>query len=106
MSCSPDFVQYIIAQISDAGKITARKMMGDYCLYCNGVVVGLICDDCLYIKPIETVRSLLHTVVARSPYEGAKDYFLVTDVDDGDYLTEIIKTAVANHPTPKQKKRK
>jgi len=98
MACSEDFVQYIVEQCAGAGKIVARKMMGDYCLYCDGVVVGLICDNCLYIKLTEAVRSLLREVAMRPPYDGAKDYFLITDVDDRDYLTEIVKATVANLP--------
>lgn len=96
MSSNADFVQYIVDQTADAGEIAIRKMMGDYCLYCNGVVVGLICDNCLYIKPTEAVRSLLRVVAMRPPYDSAKDYLLITDVDDRDYLTEIVRATVAN----------
>ena len=105
MSCSPDFVQYIVDQSSGAGEITVRKMMGDYCLYCNGVVVGLICDNTLYIKPTETVRALLREVILRTPYDGAKEHFVITDVDDRDYLAEIVKTTAANLPAQKNKKK-
>ena len=101
-----DFVQYIADQTADAGEITTRKMMGDYCLYCNGVVVGLICDNNLYIKPTEAVRGLLREVVMRPPYEGAKEYFLVADVDDREYLAHIVKATLANLPAAKPKKRK
>ena len=45
MACSPDFVQYIIDQCSGAGEIAVKKMMGDYCVYCDGVLFGLICDN-------------------------------------------------------------
>ena len=45
MACSPDFVQYIIDQCSGAGEIAVKKMMGDYCAYCDGVLFGLICDN-------------------------------------------------------------
>lgn len=103
MPCNADFVQYIADQTADAGEITTRKMMGDYCLYCNGVVVGLICDNNLYIKPTEAVRGLLHEVVMRPPYQGAKEYFLVADVDDREYLAHIVKATLANLPAPKTK---
>lgn len=105
MSCTHDFVQYIVDQSSGAGEITVRKMMGDYCLYCNGVVVGLICDNTLYIKPTETVRALLREVILRTPYDGAKEHFVITDVDDRDYLAEIVKTTAANLPAQKNKKK-
>lgn len=45
MACNPDFVQYIIDQCSGAGEIAVKKMMGDYCAYCDGVLFGLICDN-------------------------------------------------------------
>ncbi len=40
MACNPDFVQYIIDQCSGAGEIAVKKMMGDYCAYCDGVLFG------------------------------------------------------------------
>lgn len=50
MACNPDFVQYIIDQCSGAGEIAVKKMMGDYCAYCNGILFGLICDNGFYVK--------------------------------------------------------
>lgn len=105
MACKADFVQYIVDQCSDAGDISARKMMGDYCIYCNGVVFGLICDNRLYIKPTEACRTILREVVMRPPYDGAKKYFLITDVDDRDYLADIVRVTIANLPIQKSKKR-
>ena len=49
MACNADFVQFIVDQCSGAGDITVRKMMGDYCIYCNGVLFGLICDNNFYV---------------------------------------------------------
>jgi len=50
MSSTPDFIEYIAAQISDAGAITYRKMFGEYALYCDAKVVALVCDDQLFIS--------------------------------------------------------
>lgn len=104
MACSEDFVQYIVEQSAGAGEITARKMMGDYCLYCNGVVVGLICDNSLFIKPTEPVKQMLREVVMRPPYDGAKEYFFITDIDNRDYLAEIVKMTFINLPAQKKQK--
>ena len=82
MASSTDFVQYITDQCAKAGVITTKKMFGDYGIYCDGKIFGLICDDCFYLKPTEPGRALLRCVELRPPYEGAKDYFLITDVDD------------------------
>ena len=104
MACKPDFVQYIIDQCSDAGEIVVKKMMGDYCIYCDGILFGLICDNSLYIKPTYQGAAQLKEVVMRSPYPGAKEHFLITDVDDRDYLAAIIKATVPALPRPKSKR--
>lgn len=96
MSSNTDFVQYIVDQCAGAGVITVRKMMGDYCIYCDGMVFGLICDNSLYIKQTEAVRAMLREVILRPPYDGAKEYFLITDVDDRGYLSEVVKATMAD----------
>ena len=50
MACRAEYVQYIADQCSDAGEITVRKMFGDYGIYLDGKIFGLICDDQLFIK--------------------------------------------------------
>ena len=94
MACNSDFVQYIIDQCSDAGEIDVKKMRGDYCIYCDGVLFGLICDKNFYVKVTEPGRALLKEVILRPPYEGAKDYYYISDVDDRDYLTALIKATI------------
>ena len=103
MACNEDFVQYIIDQCSKAGEIAVKKMMGDYCIYCNGILFGLICDSNLYVKVTDAGRKVLKEVVLRPPYPGAKDYFYVADVDDRDYLVELIKVTLPALPAPKIK---
>ena len=100
MACNADFVQYIVDQCSGAGVITVRKMMGDYCIYCNGVLFGLICDNNFYVKVTEAGEAVLEEVELRQPYEGAKDYFFVSNVDNRDYL-EDIDAARATFPESK-----
>ena len=105
MACNTDFVQYIVDQCSGAGEITVRKMMGDYCIYCDSILFGLICDNNLYIKVTDAGKGLLKEVDLRPPYNGAKDYFYISDVDDQDYLRDIIKITVKALPVPKAKKK-
>ena len=106
MASSNDLVQYIVDQCSDAGEIIAKKMFGDYGIYCNGKIFGLVCDDCLYVKPTERGRAVLRNVVMRPPYEGAKDYFLVEDIDNREYLSMLVCETCKELPMPKPKKRK
>ena len=106
MASNPDFVQYVVDQCGGAGEMTSRKMFGDYCLYCDGKVVGLVCDNALYVKPTEPARALLRTVEMRPPYDGAKPYFYIEEVDDRDYLASLVRATCAALPEPKGKKKK
>ena len=104
MASDPDFVQYIADQCSGAGEIAVKKMMGDYCIYCDGILFGLICDNNFFIKVTEPGKALLKEVILRPPYDGAKDYFYISDVDDRDYLASLIKATIPALPKPKAKK--
>ena len=104
MASNPDFVQYIIDQCSGAGDITAKKMMGDYCVYCDGVLFGLVCDNNLFVKPTYPGASKLNKVEMRAPYPGAKDHFFIEDVDDRDALAELVRTTVAALPAAKSRR--
>ena len=106
MASSADFVQYIVDQCSGAGAIVVKKMFGDYGIYCVGKIFGLICDDRLYIKPTEAGMALLKTVDLQPPYEGAKPYSYIADVDDRDYLSALVRETCRTLPESKLKKKK
>lgn len=106
MASNPSFVQYIADQCAGAGEIITKKMFGDYAIYCDGKIFGLICDDCFFLKPTDAVKPLLRAVEMLPPYDGAKDYFFISDVDDHDYLALIVSETCKALPEPKLKKRK
>lgn len=106
MASNPDLVQYIVDQCGGSANITVRKMFGDYGIYCGGKIFGLICDNNLYIKPTETGRKMLRSETMRPPYEGAKPYFYIEDIDDRDYLSALVKATCDELPEPKEKKKK
>ena len=106
MASNPDFVQYITDQCEGAGGIMVKKMFGDYGIYCDGVIFGLICDNCFYLKPTEAGRAMLRNVDMRPPYDGAKDYFFIEDVDDRDYMSELVKTTCNELALQKPKRKK
>ena len=94
MACNADFVQFIVDQCSGAGEIAVKKMMGDYCIYCDGVLFGLICDNNLYIKMTDAGEAVLDEIVLRPPYPSARDHFYISNVDDRDYLEDIIRATL------------
>ena len=80
-------------------------MFGDYGIYSDGKIFGLVCDDRFYLKPTEAVRPLLRTEELRPPYEGAKNYFYIADVDDRDYLSKLVAETCKVLPEPMQKRK-
>lgn len=106
MASKPEFVQYIAEQLQDAGCITYRKMFGEYGMYCDGKIFALICENQLFIKITDAGRNRCPKLQEAAPYEGAKNYFLIEDVDNRDALVGLVTATCAELPEPKQKKRR
>lgn len=106
MASKLEFVEYVCEQISGAGTITYRKMFGEYGVYCNGKIIGLICDNQFFLKITKTGKNLLHEVIEAPAYKGAKPSFLIESLDDRDYLSELVSATYEELPVPKPKKKK
>lgn len=107
MASDIEFVKFVSDQIDESCEVTYRMMFGEYALYSKGKVVALICDDQLFVKPTDAGRSYIGEVVEAPPYPGAKNSFLIGDqIEDGDWLTQLITLTEAALPAPKPKKKK
>ena len=49
MATDQKFVDFVLDQIENAGEITAKKMFGEYGVYADRKVFGLICDNKLRV---------------------------------------------------------
>jgi TfoX/Sxy family transcriptional regulator of competence genes len=102
-----NFVDFVIEQIKNAGEITAKKMFGEYGIYADGKLFGLICDNKLFIKQTISGREFIGNVVEAPPYEGAKSSFLIEEkIEDSNWLSELIIISLKELPPPKPKKKK
>lgn len=106
MASSLDFVHYICQQIDDAGIIAFRKMFGEYTIYCNGKVIGLICDNQFFVKKTVAGVSILPNCKEASPYTNAKPCFVIDSVDDKELMTKLIRATYQELPNPRLKKKK
>lgn len=106
MASEPEFVQYIAEQLHGTGCIVYRKMFGEYGMYCDGKIFALICNNQLFIKITDAGRRLFPELREEAPYEGAKNYFWVENVDDRDALASLVTATCQALPEPKPKKRK
>ncbi|BCA96520.1 competence protein TfoX [Legionella antarctica] len=108
MASKEETVFFILDQIKVAGSISAKKMFGEYAIYCNNKVVALVCDDLLFIKPTISGKAFIGEVDEQPPYPGAKNYYLVSGErwEDSDWLSVLIKITETELPAAKPKSKR
>lgn len=107
MSSDQQFVAFICEQMADAGPISARKMFGEFAIYCGDKVVALVCDNQLFVKPTTGGKALLGDPAEGPPYPGAKPHFLIDDgLDDRETLSRLIAITARELPLPNAKTHK
>lgn len=108
MASSQGTVDFLVEQMASAGEVRAKKMFGEYAVYCDGKVVALICDDRLFVKPTAAGRALIDDVVEAPPYPGAKNHLEVPGErwDEATWLGRLIRATAEALPPPKPKKKR
>ncbi len=84
--------------------VSYRAMMGEYVIYYRGKVVGGVYDDRLLVKPTKSAVAMMPNADMELPYEGAKEMLLVDDVDNKEFLRELLEAMYEELPAPKKKK--
>ena len=97
MASSKAYLDYVLEQLSEVEDVSFRPMMGEYILYCRGVIVGGVYDDRLLIKPTKAAKELLPNAPAALPYPGAKEMLLVEELDDREFLTDLLRAMTENN---------
>ena len=103
MASSKDYLDFILEQLSELDEISYRAMMGEYVLYYRGKVYGGIYDDRLLVKPMKTAKAMMPEADLEFPYDGAKEMILVDDVENKEFLRELVEAMYEELPTPKKK---
>ena len=104
MASSKEYLGFILEQLSELEDITYRAMMGEYIIYYRGKVVGGIYDDRFLVKPTRSAMDLMPTASMELPYEGAKEMFLVDEVEDKAFLRDLLEAIYPELPAPKKRK--
>ena len=103
MPSTQDYCDFILDQLSLLSDITSRKMMGEYILYYKGKVFGGIYDNRFLAKPVEAAKKLMPDAPLEIPYPGGKKMLLVEDIDNREFLKELIIAICDELPAPKAK---
>ena len=104
MASSKEYLDFILEQLSELHDVTYRAMMGEYIIYYRGKIVGGIYDDRLLVKPTKSAVAMMPNADTELPYDGAKEMLLVDDVDNKDFLRELLESMYEELPVPKKKK--
>ena len=104
MASSKEYLDFILEQLSGLDDVSYRAMMGEYIIYYRDKVVGGIYDDRFLVKPTKSAAAMMPSADMELPYEGAKEMLLVDDVDNRDFLRELLDAMYAELPAPKKKK--
>ncbi|TSD47888.1 TfoX/Sxy family protein [Rhodococcus sp. KBS0724] len=104
MGTSQETVARILEQLEPLD-VRARAMFGEYGLYCDEKVVGLICGDVLFVKPTEVGAEFGSDADLAPPYPGAKPYYRVPEerFHDVDRLHAFIQRTADALALPKKK---
>ncbi len=105
MGSSKEYLEYILEQLSDLEDISHRAMMGEYILYYRGKIFGGIYDDRFLIKPVKIAKEMMPDADMELPYDGAKEMILVDDVENREFLKELIEAMYDELPTARKRKK-
>ena len=104
MASTKVYLDFILEQLSDLDEISSRAMMGEHILYYRGKVFGGIYDDRLLVKSVPAAVKLMPDATMELPYDGAKEMLLVDDVDNREFLCELVRSMWEELPEKKKKK--
>ena len=91
----------LLRELSGLDELSSRAMMGEYILYYRGKVFGGIYDDRLLVKPVPVVVKMMPDAEMEPPYDGAKKMILVDDVDNRQFLCELVESMWEELPEKK-----
>ena len=105
MTSSKEYLEYILEHLSDLEDISHRAMMGEYIIYYRRKIVGEIYDDHFLVKPVPAAIKLMPDADMELPYEGAKEMLLVDNLEDKEFLKELLDEMYGELPAPRKKRK-
>ena len=103
MASSKEYLDYILEQLSMLDEISCRAMMGEYIIYYRGKIVGGIYDDRFLVKPTKSAAAMMLDAELELPYEGAKEMLLVDNVENREFLRDLLEAMYDELPAVKKK---
>lgn len=103
MASRKEYLDFVLEQLSGLEGVSYRAMMGEYLLYYNDKLFGGIYDDRFLVKVTASSLELLPDAPQEMPYDGAKPMLLITEIDNKNYLRELILAIYEDLPEIKKR---
>ena len=104
MASTKEYLEYVLEQLSELDDITYKAMMGEYILYYRGKIFGGVYDDRFLVKNTKSAAEKMPEAEMQRPYEGAKEMLLVDDIENKEFLSELVEAMYEELPASKKKK--
>jgi len=104
MASSKEYLDFILEQLSGSEDVSYRAMMGEYIIYYRGKAVGGIYDDRFLVKPVKAAKDLMPGADMELPYEGAKEMLLVNELENKEFLRQLLESMYEELPATKKRK--
>ena len=105
VTSSKEYLEYILEQLSELEDITHRAMMGEYIIYYRCKIIGGIYDDRFLVKPVKSAKAMMPDADMGLPYEGAKEMILVDDIENKEFLKELVEAMYDELPAVKKRRK-
>lgn len=77
MTATARFAEFLREQLAPLGAITVRRMFGKSGVFCDGVMLGMVTENTLYLRVDEQNREFLKEAAAYPPLNYAKQGSLI-----------------------------
>ena len=77
MVASEGFAEFLRDQLAPLGRITTRRMFGKTGVFCDGVMLGMVTEDTLYLRVDDENRELFREAASAPPLNYTKGGSLI-----------------------------
>lgn len=105
MATTQEYIEFVCEQVRGEWDVRYKKMFGEYMVYINDKPVLLVCDNTVFVKPLDCIAGMMAAADRGHPYEGAKEHYIL-DVEDTELVGQVIGELEKVTPLPKPRKKK
>lgn len=105
MATSKEYIEFVCEQVRGDWDVRCKSMFGEYMVYINDKPILLVCDNTVFVKPLDCVQALMPDGEKGRPYESAKEHYIL-DVEDRALAAAVIAALEPVTPLPKPRKKK